>query len=296
MKGPPPGPPPEQFPACWAGDWGEDPFGLWQSLIYRGVRQGFRWIPPTAEPFLMGSPESEHERFSNERQHPVLLTRGFWLAETACTQALWTAVMDGNPSGFKGERRPVENVSWDDVQGFMERLNAELAAFAGRASARPGSDGAEGRSAQRTLRLPTEAEWEYACRAGATGPFSCGDDITPEQANYDGNYPYRGNRKGQYRQETIDVASLPSNPWGLYEMHGNVWEWCRDWYDGYPSGLVTDPAGPDSGGWRVLRGAGWIDVARRLRSAYRHHDDPGYRSRSSGFRLALGPEPGQAGQ
>ncbi|WP_020504087.1 formylglycine-generating enzyme family protein [Lamprocystis purpurea] len=295
MKGPPPGPPPEQFPACWAGDWGEDPFGLWQSLIYRGVRQAFRWIPPTAEPFLMGSPESEHEHRSDERQHPVLLTRGFWLAETACTQALWTAVMGGNPSGFKGERRPVENVSWDDVQGFIDRLNAELAAFPGRVSAQPGAV-AEGRSAQRTLRLPTEAEWEYACRAGTTGPFSCGDDITPEQANYDGNFPYRGNRKGLYRQETIEVASLLPNPWGLYEMHGNVREWCRDWYGDYPSGLVTDPVGPDSGEGRVLRGGSWLYEALYLRSASRYRLGPGHRVLHYGFRLALGPEPGQPGE
>jgi len=297
MKGSPPGPPPEQFPAHWASDWGEDPFGLWQAFTYKGARQAFRWIPPTPEPFLMGSPESEHARSDDERQHPVLLTRGFWMAETACTQALWTAVMGENPSDFKGERRPAESVSWSDVQGFIERLNAELAAFAGRASARPGTV-ADDRSARWTLRLPTEAEWEYACRAGTTGPFSCGDDITPEQANYNGNYPYRGDRKGLYRQETIDVASLPPNPWGLYEMHGNVWEWCRDWYGEYPSGLVTDPVGPDSGERRVLRGGGWFGGARNLRSAYRDHFVPGLRFRfpGYGFRLALGPEPGQPGQ
>ncbi len=244
----------------------------------------------------MGSPESEHARSDDERQHPVLLTRGFWLAETACTQALWTAVMGGNPSNFKGERRPVDNVSWDDVQGFIERLNAELAAFAGRASVRSEGVAVEGdRSARRTLRLPTEAEWEYACRAGTAGPFSFGDDITPEQANYDGNFPYRGSGKGLYRQETVDVASLPPNPWGLYEMHGNVWEWCRDWYGDYPSGLVTDPVGPDSGVRRVLRGGGWLDGAQLLRSAYRHRGAPGSRLDGPGFRLALGPEPSQAG-
>ena len=293
---PPPGPPPDQFPAPWASDWGEDPCGLWQALTYKGARQGFRWIPPTPEPFLMGSPQDEHQRSSDERQHPVLLTRGFWLAETACTQALWQAVMGGNPSNFKDERRPVETVSWTDVQGFLERLNAELAAFAGRRAARRlGAAGADQGSDQRLL-LPTEAQWEYACRAGTTGPFSFGDDITPEQANYDGNYPYRGDRKGLYREETLEVASLPPNAWGLYEMHGNVWEWCSDWYGDYPSGPATDPVGPDSGEGRVLRGGGWFGGAVSLRSACRSHDDPGGRGPGCGFRLALGPEPRQAGQ
>ena len=283
---PPPGPPPEHFPAPWASDWGEDPFGLWQAFTYQGVRQGFRWIPPTPQPFLMGSPVDEQGRSRDERQHEVLLTRGYWLAETACTQALWEAVSGRNPSGFKGERRPVETVSWEDAQGFIERLDAELDAFVGRVASRSGTAMAAGhRSAQRTLplRLPTEAEWEYACRAGTTGPFSFGDDIAPGQANY-------GSR------ETVDVASLSPNPWGLYEMHGNVWEWCRDWYGDYPHGLVTNPVGPDSGGRRVLRGGSWFFEALLLRSAYRRHDDPGDRDRRFGFRLALGPEPGPAGQ
>ena len=300
---PPPGPPPEHFPAPWASDWGEDPFGLWQAFTFKGARQGLRWIPPMPEPFLMGSPENEHGRYSNERQHPVLLTRGYWLAETACTQALWAAVMGANPSNFKGERRPVETVSWDDAQQFLQRLDAELDACVGRASARhSGAVRAAAAGPKPDLesnprvRLPTEAEWEYGCRAGTTGPFSFGDDLTPEQANFDGNYPYRGDRKGLFRQETLEVASLPPNPWGLYEMHGNVWEWCRDWYGDYPSSLVTDPLGPDSGEGRVLRGGGWINGALHLRSAYRNHGDPGYRLRHGGFRLALGPELRQAGQ
>ncbi len=265
---PPPGPAPERFPAPWASDWGEDPYGLWQSLTYRGVRQAFRWLPPGR--FLMGSPENEHARENDELQHEVMLTRGFWLAESACTQALWQAVMGQNPSSFEGERRPVETVSWDDAQQFVVRLNGVV----------PGLE----------ARLPTEAEWEYACRAGTTTPFSFGEDITPEQVNYDGNYPYRGSKKGLSRGETVEVASLPANPWGLYEMHGNVWEWCQDWYGDYPKGPVADPTGPETGERRVLRGGSWFSHGRYARSAYRYHLEPGNRHDRLGFRLALGPE------
>jgi len=265
---PPPGPAPEHFPAPWASDWGEDPYGLWQSLTYRGVRQAFRWLLPGR--FRMGSPENEHARDNDELQHEVMLTRGFWLAETACTQVLWQAVTGQNPSHFKGERRPVETVSWDDMQDFIERLNGAV----------PGLE----------ARLPTEAEWEYACRAGTTTPFSFGEDITTNQVNYDGDHPYRGNRKGQYRKETVEVASLPANPWGLYEMHGNVYEWCQDWFGDYSEGPVVDPPGPATGVRRVLRGGSWVDDGRPARSAYRSHIAPGNRARNFGFRLALGPE------
>ncbi|MCB1777332.1 MAG: formylglycine-generating enzyme family protein [Candidatus Competibacteraceae bacterium] len=238
-----------------------------------------RWIWPGR--FLMGSPENEHGREDDEFQHEVILTRGFWLAETACTQSLWQAVMGKNPSEFKGEQRPVEEVSWDDVQDFIKRLNDAV----------PGL----------TARLPTEAEWEYACRAGTITPFSFGEDITPEQVNYDGKYPYHGNKKGLDRSETVEVASLPANPWGLYEMHGNVWEWCQDWYGGYPQGSIIDPTGSETGEGRVLRGGSWFHNGRYVRSAYRNLFDPGYRDGFYGFRLALGPElrqeePVKAGQ
>ncbi len=285
----PPGPPPEEFPAPWASDWGEDRRGFWQALIYRGARQGFRWIPPTPEPFLIGSPQSEQGRNRDERQHPVLLTRGFWIAATACAQDLWEAVTGENPAHFKGPRRPVENVSWTDAQSFIERLNGLLDAVRGKPTAGESPD-------LLRLRLPSEAEWEYACRAGMAEPFAFGDDITPEEANYHGEYPFRGGPQGLFRGQTCDVASLSPNAWGIYEMHGNVWEWCADWYGDYPADLVTDPVGPASGQQRVLRGGGWFNAAVRLRSAYRIRDVPGDRDRFSGFRLALGAELKQAGQ
>lgn len=138
--------------------------------------------------------------------------------------------------------------------------------------------------------LPTEAQWEYACCAGTDTPFSFGDNITPEQVNYEGNYPYAGGKKGLYRQKTVPVKSLPANPWGLYEMHGNVWEWCQDaWQEKLPAKPVTDPegAGGDTG-QRVVRGGSWLDEGRYCRSAYRLRLSPDLRFNLLGFRLALG--------
>jgi len=141
----------------------------------------------------------------------------------------------------------------------------------------------------KTYRLPTEAEWEYACRAGTITPFSTGGNLTTEQANYDGNDPYNNNRKGQYREKTVAVDSFNPNAWGLYNMHGNVYEWCSDWYGGYESGLAENPAGPTTGSSRVLRGGGWDSYARDCRSAYRNYDTPDYRSYDVGFRLVFVP-------
>jgi sulfatase modifying factor 1 len=257
---------PSEFPTPWASDWGVDPYGLWMGLVYGGVRQGFRWIPPGR--FLMGSPPQEAERLDNEVQHEVVLSQGFWLADTAYTQALWEAVMGRNPSRFQGAERPVEQVSWDDVMGFIERLNAQVEGL--------------------NLRLPTEAEWEYACRAGTRTPFWFGDQITTDQVNYDGNHPYGRGRKGEYREQTVEVKALPCNGWGLYQMHGNVWEWCSDWYGAYPDGPVTEPVGPESGERRVLRGGSWVSDGGLARSAQRNDVTPDYRYLYAGFRLARG--------
>ncbi len=257
-----------------AGRWsseqalGVDGYGLFGEISVGGVSQRFRWI--ALGRFLMGSPPDEPERFDDEVQHEVTLSRGFWLADTAYTQAFWQAVTGTNPSHFRDDpRHPVEQVSWNDVQAFIAELGCRL----------PGLP----------VRLPTEAEWEYACRAGTTTPFSFGDNITPELVNYDGNFPYAGGEKGWYRQETVPVASLPANPWGLYEMHGNVWEWCADGYADYPNTLQTDPQGPQTGGDRVLRGGSWNSYGGSVRSANRSGDEPAYRSGIIGFRLALGP-------
>jgi len=257
---------PRFFPASWAAEWGEDRQGLFMVLGVNGVLQRFRWIGPGT--FLMGSPE-EVERMDDEIQHPVTLTQGYWLADSACPQALWMAVMDKNPSKFQDDpNNPVENISWDQVQVFIERLNRMIPEL--------------------KARLPTEAEWEYACRAGTTTPFSFGANITPEQVNYDGNHPYADGAKGLYRGKTVPVKSLPANPWGLYEMHGNVWEWCADWYDDYPAEAAVDPAGPDSGSGRVLRGGSWFSSGWSARSAGRDWNGPALRDGGFGFRLALG--------
>lgn len=257
---------PDEFPEPWASDWGEDDYGIFMGFTYKGVRQDFRWIEPGT--FLMGSPTDEPERYDDETQHEVTLTQGFWLADTTVTQALWEAVMGNNPSRFKGANRPVENVSWDDAQAFIRRMNAM----------------------KRELRLclPTEAQWEYACRAGTKTPFSFGEQISPEIVNYDGNYPYHKSGKGEYREQTVEVASLPPNDWGLHEMHGNIWEWCQDWFGDYPAQPVVDPRGPESGGSRVLRGGSWIYGGGDCRSAFRGRAGPAIRYVYGGFRLARG--------
>jgi formylglycine-generating enzyme required for sulfatase activity len=257
-----------------------DQYGLRAEITLAGIPTAFRWVWPGT--FQMGSPESEAGRYDDERQHEVVLTRGLWLAETACTQALWEAVMGENPSRYRAADKPVENVSWEAAVELAERLNGRLSELIGpqptetEAAAEPGAG-----SALR-FRLPTEAEWEYACRAGTTTAYAFGETFDPKLANNNGS-------------ETVPVRSLPANPWGFFEMHGNVWEWCQDWFGDYPPGPVIDPVGPAEGSFRVLRGGSWFFVARYLRSASRYHVDPGDRSHTPGVRLALGPEPVPAG-
>jgi formylglycine-generating enzyme required for sulfatase activity len=216
--------------------------------------------------FKMGSPEHEKERYESETQHEVTLTEGFWLADTACTQELWEAVMRKNPAGFKGRKRPVETVSWDECQAFFEKVR----------KLKPDME----------LSFPTEAQWEYACRAGTETPFSFGENITTDQVNYKGNRPYADGKKGKDREETVDVKFLPCNDWGLYQMHGNVWEWCSDWYGDYPKEPTINPGGLTDGVNRVCRGGSWFSSGRFARSAYRGGDEPSLRSSNLGFRFS----------
>ena len=209
----------------------------------------------------MGSPTTENGRDDDENQHRVTLTKGFWMGETEVTQGLWQEVMGGNPSYFKsGDGYPVENVSWNDCQEFLKKLNS--------------------RYAQSGLRwaLPTEAQWEYACRAGSTGVYG-GNGRIDDMGWYDRNSG----------KKTHPVAQKTPNAWGIYDMHGNVWEWCADRYGSYPSGSVTDPSGAASGSFLVFRGGSWLNSARGCRSAHRSGIDPGTRFSGLGLRVVLVP-------
>jgi formylglycine-generating enzyme required for sulfatase activity len=237
-----------------------------ESKFTNNLGMTFVYIRPGS--LMMGSPSDEPNRDDDERQHQVRLTRGFYMQTTEVTQGQWKQVMGTNPSHFKncGDDCPVEWVFWNDCQEFIRKLNQM-----------EGTD---------KYRLPTEAEWEYACRAGTDTPFSFGRCLSTDEANYDGRYPMPACSKGVYRKTTVPVASFSPNAWGLYDMHGNVWEWCEDWYGDYPSGSLTDPTGPSSGARRVFRGGSWGSGARSCRSAFRSRSTPGLRSGRLGFRLA----------
>jgi len=180
--------------------------------------------------------------------------------------------MGKNPSYFKncGGNCPVENVSWEKVQEFIRRLNKK----------------AKARGERERYRLPTEAEWEYAARAGTKTPFSFGENINTSQVNYNGNEPYNGGRKGEYRVKTVEVCGLQGNVWGFHEMHGNVWEWVSDVYVNYPENSVTDPDVQSGGTRRVSRGGSWDDDAGYCRSAFRGRLKPNSSDNDLGFRLA----------
>jgi formylglycine-generating enzyme required for sulfatase activity len=252
----------------WADRVGVDEYGAWAEVMIQDVAMRLRWIP--AGEFWMGSPEDEPARGDDEVRHRVLLTRGYWLAETTVTQALWQAVMGDSPSHFKGRLRPVESISWDDCRSFLKAVNQYRHGL--------------------VLRLPTEAEWEYACRAGTTGPFWFGDNMDSAQINYHGDHRYFDGSKGAYRRESVDVKSLACNAWGLYEMHGNVREWCVDWYGDYPFGPTIDPMGPKMGEERVVRGGSWISDGGWVRSAYRNRWQSDFVGNYTGLRLARGEQ------
>ncbi len=204
----------------------------------------FAWIPSGT--FLMGRTENEGRAPDEVPRHKVTLTRGFYLAIHPVTQACWEAVRGNNPSRTKSKKRPVERVSWPDCQKFLRKLSER--------------DG-------HTYRLPTEAEWEYACRAGTTTPFYFGETISADQANFETHFneysaPTRNNK-------TTLVGKFPPNAFGLHDMHGNVWGWCQDWYGKYPKEEAVDPQGPKDGRHRVLRGGSYGIHRTFLRSASR---------------------------
>lgn len=228
----------------------------------------FVWVPPGG--FMMGSPKEEKGRGINETQHKVTLTKGFYMGVHAVTQEQWKEIRGNNPSKFKGEKNlPVETVSWEDCQEFIKKLREKD---------------------KKPYRLPTEAEWEYASRAGTTTPFHFGETISTDQVNYNGIFIYGDGKKGVNREKTTPVGSFPANAWGLHDMHGNVYQWCQDWFGDYPQKDLVDPQGPDSGKYRVVRGGSWYYTPVLCRSAYRSRLEPGLRRDTFGFRLCFSLE------
>jgi formylglycine-generating enzyme required for sulfatase activity len=258
-------------------------------------------MPPSK--FKMGSPEAEVGRDKEENQHDVEITREFWLGIHEVTQKQFKAVMGYNPSYFSKDGKgkpglkyvrfhepalgievvagmdtsdfPVENVSWAEADEFCKKLTART------------------RERGRKYRLPTEAEWEYACRAGASSyqTFHFGNSLSSKQANFDGNHPYGGAAKGKPLNRTCKVGSYDKNAFGLYDMHGNVAEWCADWYDEnyYEKSPPKDPSGPLKGSARVLRGGHWYNEGQTCRSACRDRGPPDGPFWCLGFRVALVP-------
>jgi formylglycine-generating enzyme required for sulfatase activity len=240
--------------------------------IAPGVKMQFVLVPPGK--FVMGSPEGEKGRDTDEVQHEVTLTRPFYLGRYEVTQAQYDAVAGRNPRPFETADVPVGRVSWKEADAFAGALTKER------------RDGL-------VFRLPTEAEWEYSCRGGrpSSMPFGIGDgtSLSSDQANFDGNSPYGGAGKGKYLMERARVGSYPPNAFGLHDMHGNVWEWCADWYDVYPMGKVTDPSGPASAFGRVIRGGGWNRDGSDCRASSRYRHEPSTRLSTLGFRVAAVP-------
>lgn len=235
--------------------------------------------------FVMGSPTGEAERNTNEDQHEVAITRPFYLGVHTVTQRQFLKVMGKNPSFFQprnggGLEHPVEQVRWGDAREFCKRLSALT----------------EEKKAGRTYRLPSEAEWEYACRAGTTTTFNVGDTLSSKQANFNGNFPYGRAEKGPFLGKTAKVGSYPANAWGLYDMHGNVLQWCNDWYDPdyYKKSPKDNPKGPEKGVaatgfgsnfFVVVRGGCWLDEGRACRSARRFRLQQSEPYRWTGFRV-----------
>ncbi|MCP4353629.1 MAG: formylglycine-generating enzyme family protein [Desulfobacterales bacterium] len=262
----------------------EDIFDTTDTTIKNSFGMTFKLI--SSGTFMMGSPEDEPGRWHWETLHQVTLTKPFYMQTTEVTQRQWKDVMGNNPSRFPncGDDCPVDGVSWDDVQEFVTELN---------------------KRGEGTYRLPTEAEWEYAARAGSSSAFANGK-ITGSECGYDSNLNtigwYCGNASVTYSgcadlsdwggtscEGIHQVAQKQPNSWGLYDMHGNVHEWCQDWFDYYPSSAVTDPVGPESGSKRVIRGGSWDNKTEWCRSAFRMNLKPDKQNSPVGFRLVRIP-------
>lgn len=235
--------------------------GLYEALSVQGSPRPINassFVKIPAGEFLMGSANGSD---SEKPAHRVVLSRGFEMGKYEVTQAQWEAVMRSNPSRFKGSDLPVEQVSWEDVQLFLQAMNVKRDGY--------------------VYRLPTEAEWEYAARARTSGDYGGSGDLAE-----------MGWHSGNSEEKTHPVGGKKANAWGLNDMHGNVWEWCQDWYDKdyYKNSPTTDPQGPGTGSRRVCRGGGWSYSADRCKSASRAHPAPGDRHPFVGFRLVRVPK------
>jgi hypothetical protein len=219
----------------------------------------------------MGASEAEKDAGEPEKpQHPVQITKDFYLGKYLVTQGQYKTVTGENPSKFQGNRLPVEFISWEDALSYCSKLQAKL---------------------KYKVMLPSEAQWEYACRAGTKTPFHFGSNLNGVSANCDGNFPYGTDIKGTYKEKTAEVGSYPANPWGLYDMHGNVWQWCEDWSSSYAN--ATERSDPiqligQTNSFRILRGGAWNSSAQSCRSAERNWRAPDFRSDFIGFRVCLG--------
>lgn len=256
----------EGHPPHWASCWGHDRFGVFAGFRVGEVEYRLRWVPPGKS--FVGSPASEFGRFDDEGpRQEVVLSRGFWLGDTPCTQALWVKVVGTNPSRFAGLDQPVERVSWYDCQGFLDRLGRLC----------PGC----------SLRLPAEREWEFACRAATETATWNGDlrlDVFGYRAvNLDPIAWYGANSRGRARP----VRGKRPNSLGLYDMLGNVWEWCQDRYDFYPGHIQRHRAGFEMRAGFVLRGGSWDSRGERVRAASRYWFSPGSRHSDVGFRILI---------
>ncbi len=239
-----------------------------------GVKLVMVRIPAKGKKFVMGSPESEESRGKDEEPHDVTFGHDYYMGKFEVTQEQYEAITGKNPSKFTGAKNPAETVSWDEAKTFIEKLNEKL------------------KDQNVTFRLPSEAEWEYACRAGTTTPFHFGKELNGKQANSNGKYPYGTTVEGPSLEKTTPVGGYAANDFGLHDMHGNVWEWCEDYYGPYSAAPKDGKAKTikQSNDVRVLRGGSWYLIAVICRSAIRNNFAPGDRYSNIGFRVAFSPQ------